>query len=72
MERYLENFPNYQIHAHKILQGGNGIAIIGKTSGSHVPPEIEEKETLVWTAEIKDGLIFEWLIYSDEEYAQRS
>lgn len=72
MERYLENFPNYKIHAHHILQGGNGVAIIGKTSGSHVSPEIEEKETLVWTAEIKNGLISEWRIYSSEGYAQRS
>jgi len=72
MERYLEQFPNYKIHAHKFLQGGNGAAIIGKTSGSHIPPEIEEKETLLWIAEIQDGLISEWRIYSDEEYAHRS
>lgn len=72
MAGYLAEFPNYKIHVHHALQGGNGVAIIGKTTGSHVPPEIEEKETLVWTAEIQDGLISEWRIYSDSEYAQRS
>ena len=72
MDKYLENFPNYKIHTRHILQGGNGAAIIGKTSGSHVSPEIEEKETLVWIAEIRDGLISEWRIYSGEKYGQRS
>jgi len=72
MAGYLAEFPDYKIHVHQILQGGNGAAIIGKTTGSHVPPEIEEQETLVWTAEIRDGLISEWRIYSGDEYAGRS
>jgi hypothetical protein len=72
MEQYLENYPGYKILAQHLLQGGNGVAIIGKTSGSHVSPEIEEKETLVWTAEITEGLISEWRIYSSVGYAQIS
>jgi hypothetical protein len=48
------------------------VVIIGKTTGSDVPPEIEEGETLVWTTEAKDGLIGEWRVYSGEEYARRS
>jgi hypothetical protein len=72
MENYLSAFPNYKIHVHYALQGGNGVAIFGKTSGSHVPPEIEEHEWLVWTAEIEDGLISKWRIYSSEGYAIRS
>jgi hypothetical protein len=46
---------------------GNGVAIIGKTSGSHVGPEVEEREILVWTAEVQDGLISEWRIYKADE-----
>jgi ketosteroid isomerase-like protein len=72
MAGYLVEFPDYKIHIHHALQGGNGVAIVGKTTGSHVPPDVEEEGTLVWTAEIRDGLISEWRIYSDEEYAQRS
>ena len=69
---YLSAFPNYKIHVHRVLEGGNGVAIVGQTTGSHVPPEIEEKGTVLWTAEVRDGLVSEWRIYSDEEYAQRS
>lgn len=72
MAGYLSEYPDYKIHVDYALGGGNGAAIIGKTTGSHVPAEIEEKEILVWTAEIRDGLICEWRIYSDEEYAERS
>jgi len=72
MEKYLAAFPDYKIHVHHVLQGGNGIAIFGKTSGSHVPPEIEDREWLVWTAEIEDGLITTWRIYASDGYAMRS
>jgi ketosteroid isomerase-like protein len=72
MADYVRNFPDYKILVHHILQGGQGAAIVGKTAGSHVPPGIERQETLVWTAEVRDGLITEWRIYSDAEYAARS
>ncbi|HOP08730.1 MAG TPA: nuclear transport factor 2 family protein [Candidatus Methanofastidiosa archaeon] len=65
---YFSAYPKYKIHILKVLTGGNGVAIIGKTTGSHVPPEIEEKETVIWTAEIRDGLIVEWRIYTDARY----
>ena len=65
------SFPNYKIHVQQVLTGGNGVAIIGKTTGSHVPPEVEEKETVLWTAEIRDGLVAEWRIYSDIEEAKK-
>lgn len=69
MENYLINYPQYKIHVDNALRGGNGVAIIGHTSGSHVLSEIEKNETLVWTAEIEDGLISEWRIYASDEYA---
>jgi ketosteroid isomerase-like protein len=72
MAEYLSDFPDYRILVHHILQGGQGAAIVGRTAGSHVPAEIEERETLVWTAEVRDGLITEWRIYSEPEYAARS
>jgi hypothetical protein len=72
MESYMKAFPGYKIQVHHVLQGGNGAALIGRTTGSHVPARIEEKELLVWTAEITGGLISEWRIYSNAEYAKHS
>jgi len=62
---YFSAYPNYRIHAQHVLTSGSGVAIIGKTTGSHVSPEVEENETVLWTAEIRDGLVSEWRIYSD-------
>ncbi len=64
MENYLKAYPAYRIHADRILRGGDGAAVVGSTSGSHVPPDVEENEVLVWTAEVRGGLITEWRIYS--------
>jgi len=50
------------------LQSGDSVAVIGGTTGSHVPPSIEANETLVWTAEVREGLIVEWRIYADETH----
>jgi len=69
---YLLEYPDYKIHVHQALRGGDGVAIIGHTSGSHIPPEIEKEEILVWTADISDSLILSWRIYSNTEYARRS
>ena len=66
MQKYLLSYPEYQILVDHVLQGGTGAAIIGKTSGSHLTPEREEAEILIWTAEIRDGLIAEWRIYKGE------
>ena len=69
MENYLKAYPNYRIHVEHVLQGGEGVAVIGSTSGSHVSPEVEENEVLVWTADVKNELIISWRIYSTEGYA---
>ena len=62
---YFTTYPKYKIHTKHILTSGNNIAIIGKTTGSHIPPKLEEQETVLWTAEIRDGLVAQWRIYSD-------
>jgi hypothetical protein len=68
---YFSAYPKYKIHVQHVLTSGNGVAIIGKTTGSNVPPEVEEKETVLWTAEIRNGLVAEWRIYSDVEEATK-
>ena len=68
---YFSSYPKYKIHVQHVLTSGNGVAIIGKTTGSHVPPEVEGKETVLWTTEIRDGLVAEWRIYSDIEEVKK-
>ena len=68
---YFSTYPKYKIHVQHVLTSGNGVAIIGKTTGSHVPPEVEEKETVLWTAEVRDGLVAQWRIYSDIEKVKK-
>ena len=72
MENYLRAYPNYKIHINNILRGGGGVAVVGYTTGSHVSPDIEENELIVWTVEVRHGLITEWRIYSTEGYAASS
>ena len=68
---YFSAYPNYKIHVHHVLMSGEGVAIIGKTTDSNVSPEVEEHETVLWTAEIRDGCVAEWRIYSDIEEAMK-
>ena len=37
---YFLSYPEYRIHVEHVLTGGNAIAIVGRTTGSHVPPEV--------------------------------
>jgi hypothetical protein len=71
-DEYLVAYPNYKIHVHHVLTSGDGLAIVGQTSGSHVPPEVEETETVLWLAELQDSLVAEWRIYSGKAYAEHS
>jgi len=64
---YFSTYPKYKIHVQHVLTSGNAIAIIGKTTGSHVPPELEAKETVLWTAGIRNNQVAQWRIYSDIE-----
>ncbi len=70
-QSYFSIYPKYKIHVQHVLISGNGVAIVGKTTDSHVPPEVEERETVLWTAEIRDNLVAEWRIYSDIEEAKK-
>lgn len=64
---YFSEYPHYKIIVKKVLTGGAGVVIIGKTTGSHLPSEVEEKETVLWTAEIRDSRVAEWRIYADTD-----
>jgi hypothetical protein len=68
---YFLAHPEYKIHVQHVLTGSRGVAIIGRTSGSHIPPDVEAEETVLWTAEIENGLVSEWRIYTDVEEARK-
>jgi ketosteroid isomerase-like protein len=70
-ESYFTQFPDYRIHVQQTLLSGDGVAIIGKTTGSHVDPKIEVLETILWIAEVRDGLVSFWRIYSDLNDAKK-
>jgi ketosteroid isomerase-like protein len=62
---YLEDFPAYQIHIEKITRSLGRVALIGRTTGSHIPPEVEAGETVVFVARIENQQVAAWHIYSD-------
>ncbi len=68
---YFLDFPEYKIHVSKVARSRDDIAIIGKTTGSHIAPEIEAKETVIWIAKIEDNLVIEWRIFSDMDHLDR-
>jgi uncharacterized protein (TIGR02246 family) len=35
---YFADYPEYKIHVGKVARSGNDVAIVGKTTGSHIPP----------------------------------
>ena len=62
---YFHNNPDYTIHGDHMITSGTGVAVLGRTTGSHVAPEVEKKETILWIAEVRNDLISEWRLYSD-------
>jgi hypothetical protein len=65
---YLDSFPSYLIHPHRITDCGNGIvAVLGHTTGSHLGlSDVEEaKESLIWLAETADGAVATWTLVED-------
>lgn len=66
-QEYFDSYPEYKIHVSNICSSGDAVAIIGSSTGSHIPPELEAGETLIWTARTRDGLVSEWRIYIDLE-----
>jgi hypothetical protein len=66
-EEYFSAHPDYRIHVDQILLGGCGVAVFGRTTGSHFPTEVEAGQTLLWVAQVKGGLVEEWRIYAGTE-----
>ena len=68
---YFTVYPSYRIHVEHILLSGDSVAVVGKTTGSHIDPSVEVLETVLWLAEVQDGLVSKWRIYSDLANAKK-
>lgn len=63
-DEYCSAYPEYKILVDHVLRSGDGVAVVGRTTGSHLALEVERDEVVLWIAEIVDGLIAGWRIYS--------
>jgi len=61
---YLSAHPQYRILVDRVLRSGEGVALVGRTTGSHLSPGVEESELVLWIAELQNDRICAWRIYS--------
>jgi SnoaL-like protein len=70
---YVEAFPAYVISPHRIAERDGRVAVVGHTTGSHLAldDEAESKLTLIWIADVVDGLLRSWAL-ADDTVANRA
>jgi hypothetical protein len=71
---YAGDFPSYVIYPHRIVEHDNGVAVLGHTTGSHLglPDKDERKLTLIWLAEVDNGMVRTWRLIPDTTDNRRS
>jgi ketosteroid isomerase-like protein len=64
---YFSAFPDYVIYPERISQNGDAVAVLGHTTGSHLglPDGEESRIPVIWTAEVRGGLLARWSIVPD-------
>ena len=64
---YASAFPNYVIYPHRIAEREGRVAVLGRTTGSHLglPDDEELKIALIWLAEVVAGQVKLWQILED-------
>ncbi len=64
---YVEAFPAYVIAPHRIAERNGRVAVVGHTTGSHLrlDDDTESQMTLIWTADVVDGLLRGWTLAED-------
>jgi hypothetical protein len=69
---YFTAFPDYVVYPERITQQGERVAVLGYTTGSHLglPDEEESRIPVIWTAEVRDGLLSRWSIVEDSPVAR--
>ncbi len=66
---YFDRFPGYMIHIGEIHLVGQDVALIGRTTGSHLGlPRLEEsREPIIWVTNIRGNRVAEWRLYPNTE-----
>lgn len=63
-QRYFERFPNYTIHVDEAFARTDAWYLVGHTTGSHVPRELEVvSSSVIWRAALQADQLVEWSIY---------
>ena len=64
---YFDSFPHYVIYPHVIVDGTDGAAVLGHTTGSHLdlPDDAEAKITVIWAATVVGGFLKTWQVIED-------
>lgn len=69
---YFDSFPEYRIHVGRVVTLGDVVVIVGRTTGSHIPHDVEALQSVIWGALVEGELIREWhILYMDTEKARR-
>ncbi|HXH20979.1 MAG TPA: nuclear transport factor 2 family protein [Dehalococcoidia bacterium] len=71
---YFTAYPDYVIYPSRIAASGATVAVLGTTTGSHLglPDEAEMKLTVIWRAEVRDGLLASWEVLEDTPGAREA
>jgi hypothetical protein len=64
---YMSRFPQYVIYPDRIAEREGAVAVLGRTTGSHLglPDEREIELFVLWLAKIRDGRLTLWSIIED-------
>lgn len=64
---YIESFPQYVIHPHRVAVNDSVVAVLGHTTGSHLglSDEAEARLTMIWLVEVDDGAVGSWTLIED-------
>ena len=70
---YAAAFPAYTVVVRAVAERPGRVAVLGHTTGSHLglPAEEEQAVTLIWLAEVSDGLVRSWTLVEDTPAARR-
>ena len=70
---YVAAFPAYTIVVREVAEREGWVAVLGHTTDSHLglPAEEEQELTLIWLAEVSDGLVRSWTLVEDTPHARR-
>ncbi len=70
---YAAAFPAYTIVVRAVAERAGVVAALGHTTGSHLglPADEEQELTLIWLAEVSDGLVRSWTLVEDSPPARR-